>query len=883
MRKRIIAFTFFAVMLLNTFGGFCIVNAQEDSAGTFAADVKTLVSLGIMREEITDPDSRVTRAEFISAVAGLANMTNMGGASFNDLGQDNEWYSGVAAAAAGGLVCGDGNGNIRPDDEITTYEAGIILLHVLGYTDAGTPRIPDVSPLLSSTRVLGSAVEITQSSMVKIFMDMLERETVQVSFVGADSAYSGSGMSVLEDYHNIFKTEGILKAVGEMSIDGQSQVGRGAVWLGNSKYDEGSVEAEDYIGQKVKCYYKHDGDFSTKTLLTIEGKSNTILTLKPEEVERLENNRLSYKEDGRTRTISTNANFDVIYNRRCDAGFKPEDLLEIDNGEITLIDNDGDKKYDVMLISEYDIRVVSGVDSINEVVYYKYVEKDNYKLSVKGNRQEVELVNSAGYSLDIRELANGDVLCIYESRDGSYLRAVLCVEDITGTVSSTEIEDGRMYAVIGGIRYRVASSCAKNQSSYISPGSTALFILDACGNIAYADNVKSGEQYAYAITGRRDEENDTIRLRLLLENGSTGLYEVKDKCMINGQSKSGTEEIWLAMQQTNNGKFDHQLVICKIDEDNKVTYIKTKDWTTTWNPLERWYTHYTYDEDGTAKEIDQATIGVYRMNYKNDGIIGHRVAMSEDTVVMVVPNSPDVTDADKYTIVGADYFSNDGKYHIEAWRTDPNSYTASAVIIYDDVSSDYSVKNRDTGISVLYSVADGLNDEGDQTYKVKIFTNGVTSEYTTRDMDMLKDTYGVYKPTRGDVVRFEAANGVLKKFELLYSADKETMVADSGVTNSGRDSYDWFRAWEAYVFYRWDNYVLLKASKPVLGETYTGDNMELHSINGVGIIICDKKNNTVSTGTPDDLIGFKNTDGRECSKVVAYERYGEGRTIVIFR
>ena len=39
----------------------------------------------------------------------------------------------------------------------------------------------------------------------------------------------------------------------------------------------------------------------------------------------------------------------------------------------------------------------------------------------------------------------------------------------------------------------------------------------------------------------------------------------------------------------------------------------------------------------------------------------------------------------------------------------------------------------------------------------------------------------------------------------------------------------------------------------------------------------------IYAGTSDDIIGYKNTGGAECSKVVVYERWGDGKTIVIYR
>lgn len=62
------------------------------------------------------------------------------------------------------------------------------------------------------------------------------------------------------------------------------------------------------------------------------------------------------------------------------------------------------------------------------------------------------------------------------------------------------------------------------------------------------------------------------------------------------------------------------------------------------------------------------------------------------------------------------------------------------------------------------------------------------------------------------------------------------------------------------------------------GDYYT------HSCAASNIIVCElSENGIIYTGNVDNLIGYKNSFGTECSRVVLYERYGEGKTIVIYK
>lgn len=875
MKKRLISCAVLAVLLLSSLRGVGGVRAEETDDAAFQNDVHTLAVLGILPDGDLRPDGTVSRGEFISMAASLANLTAAGEVQFNDLDESSEWYSGVAAAASGGLVRGDGDGNILPDDPISAYEAGVILLRVLGYTGAGVEPFTDVNSLISATGVLNGTNDMTRRNVISILVSMLDKETVHASYGGDTTYYEQSGLTVLEDYHSIYQVAGIVNAVGEMCINGLSTVREGEALIGDQIYTIGEVNADDFIGREVSGYYQHDDRTGTSTLLLLEDRSNRVLEVAAEDIASYENNTLEYYDGETLRRASTDVNLDVLYNRRCNTEFIPADM-EIENGTVTLIDNDTDGAYDIAVIMTYQTYMVDSVDTYNQMVYLKYFDTE-YKLDFNASDKTVEFVNSAGYDVDIREIMIGDVICVYESKDSSYIHAVLCVQDISGTISATERNENEVFVTIGEEEYRVSASCIAYQSNLLKTGQAGIFVLDIDGCIAYIKNSSTSEQYAYVIAASKVGAFGEVQMKLLLEDGSISVVKAGNRCTFNNVSYTSAERLWEAMNAE--GSFGHQLVLCRINSENQVTAVTTAGGGGTENPFEMYYTDYTYTNGIPTANDD----GLYHY-YKTTGVIGMKVAVDSGTVVMIVPNDPGVTDEKQY-VVDPTYLVQDQEYYVEAYRTDPESYTASAIVIYDDVTSDYSITDRNVPICVLDYVGSTLDEEGSETYSMHLLENGQESTYNTVDADILQNVYGEYHPTRGDVLRYETNNdGLINKLQLIYSAERDVMVADSSVTNAdSTNRYVQFRVWDAYVFYRWGSFIILTRAMPAGQTDYDPSFMELHSTQGVNVVICDKEENIVYNGTADDLVGYKNTNGAECSRIIAYERYGEGRTIVVYR
>lgn len=100
----------------------------------YTVAVSTLANVGAITgcgDGTFQPGKAITRAEFVTILAGIYGENTSKGMPFSDVGRS--WcYDSVATAYANGWVSGYSDGTFRPNQTITRAEAVVILNSVLG-------------------------------------------------------------------------------------------------------------------------------------------------------------------------------------------------------------------------------------------------------------------------------------------------------------------------------------------------------------------------------------------------------------------------------------------------------------------------------------------------------------------------------------------------------------------------------------------------------------------------------------------------------------------------------------------------------------------------------------------------------------------------------
>ena len=80
------------------------------------------------------PDASIKRSEFFKLTNTIFNYVEKSNVSFKDVPQDAWYADAISKAVAAGAVKGDGDGKVRPDDNITRQEAAVVFSRVFNLT-----------------------------------------------------------------------------------------------------------------------------------------------------------------------------------------------------------------------------------------------------------------------------------------------------------------------------------------------------------------------------------------------------------------------------------------------------------------------------------------------------------------------------------------------------------------------------------------------------------------------------------------------------------------------------------------------------------------------------------------------------------------------------
>ena len=297
--------------------------------------------------------------------------------------------------------------------------------------------------------------------------------------------------------------------------------------------------------------------------------------------------------------------------------------------------------------------------------------------------------------------------------------------------------------------------------------------------------------------------------------------------------------------------------------------------------------HDGYD-DGNA--VDSAKTLHYRQAAKiftHTSGSGEQVAVKSNTLRMEVPKvSADGDDVD-FWVYGIDSIGNDDNVNIRAYKKKKDNIAADVILTYRDTSTAYEIPG-DFTVSIVDKLTNSVNEDGDYCYKLTGFTDGRAVSYLTQDdgvVDNLTLNGEKYYPKKGDVVRLSTNQfGELHAIEPIYSLEKNAL---RGNENPSSDSvFSGFRVQIAYVYNKSGGFIQTTTTTPEamnLNDTAGLANYEVKNLDNYNIYIYDSSLKTVSIGTTDAIVGFKNSGGIDASKIFLYERYGDGRTLVIYQ
>ncbi len=747
------------------------------------------------------PENTITRAEFAKLIAvklaGNVTLTETT-AQFPDVAQDYWANPYIAYAVKAGIINGNPDGTFRPFNPVTYGEAIKMLVCAKGYGSLYTPS----EPWFASYIQIANQIDLTKYAQGyganEAPRGLVAQLIYNMDFCKNITVTQPGGGPTFEDEEEYEELEGVVEGVYETSLTGQRLgLSKLEVMISGQKFGIGDYKLDkfySYLGKMVSIRYKEGS--KNEIISVVESGDNSKLTIDASCIEAISADEIEYYEDEESTKVLTAKLSDDLYVIYNGSGVAKEDITDefiedyfnIESGEITLMNNDGGKDYEIAYVTSYETYYVSGKSSSDGV----YTINDNNNINgasivLDEDDCTVSKISSLGgkmSSSSLSAITSKSVISVakpYDRTEGTEV-IISTIKESSGEVDEL---DGTGYICISGKDYTYSDYYLaledKNPSEYeLEVGDKAAFYFDYAGRLVFmAKSETTDDNYAY-ILGYDEGSgglNAKYYLRLFAIQGSTAKVVdayLDTEVRFNGDDKPASAVGGLLEDKAKelNEKFSG---IKNASHAQLIKYKSfTKDGNTCIDEIE------TLDPDIEAAQLDYKSKA-----FSKDG--KSQFVTNSSTIIIQVPD--DRTDDSKFKKTTSP-FSDGYAYTVEAY--DIKSNTAKVVLYYNNsAKTDIYASNNVAFVEAIR----GAKNEDDVT--VDQLTYYYAGNTETEDPILTEKKGMLDGIAKGDLIRFATDSGEIVKVEKLFAGgelyERDGKVSkDNIVTQSdgkGEDEY----------------------------------------------------------------------------------------------
>ena len=862
---------------------FCIspVSYADESYSDKAIEV--VAKLGLMESGLTiSPDVEITRGTLIESVLNLCGVKAEPAESvFSDLGDDHPNFEAIMTAYSMGFVSGFGDGTVRPDDVATVSQAMKLIYYALGYKEfLAQTSSPAMAVERANVGTLGdtnSAKILTSGKLASLMVeagDSYPLEAKRITNEGdVNFKYYNATETVLERFYDIVRVEGVVTSAGGMNLLSGQSYNSDWIVIGDTLLRKDRVSADAFFGQRVVAYYRQHKDILDKRLVCLYSYNNTVHEISAEAYDGYSEGKFWY-EIGETEYEDIDVSFSSVdmFVNNVKVANPNERYFDINSGKITLIDNNKDRKIDVIIVVEYETYVVNYVNAELNTIFGKYNDKglllDEY--------QEVNMVAENGDVMLIEELSSNDVLSVIKAADKSSISIVYALTELRGVIEETrEATNGKFYVTIDGKEYRVTDDCYNHEGTLLTTGREGLFPLNASGEVATFRSFGEVARFGYFIqTKQTPGMVSTVMSKILDQSGEIVVYEYDRNVKIDGKVRNSVDATQI---------LDRILVSYTVKDDK----IKTVD-----TPFKTVKTgtgeNVTVTYEGLGEDESHLnSLQIYfdgvesgeKLKYKStSGILGFKIAIDNSAPLFSIPSDVNASDEDYRVGVASRILDHNEEYNIVAYKMQDRTMIADVAMIYDaDVEMPEDIRPI-----FIESASRVLDENGDPVTRIIGYQDRNKLELTMPD-DVRTSKLPTHTLRGGDLVRatFDTEK-VITDIQLVYSYADRAMA--DGNPFKGFASSSNFYVVNANVYKRVDEMMIFTTQELVPGTNYEGVELEGEQIRNLStytLLKYDERTKTISTAIPNDIVPFEDT-GSVCSEIIIHDRQEDPRIIYIY-
>ena len=699
-----------------------------------------------------DSADKTTRAEFVAAVTMALNLPVDASveSGFSDVPKNHPYAKQIAYAAKMGIIS-----NVAlfyPDSNVTYSQAVKIVMAAAGYDKkaqySGGFPIGYIKAAREAGIVTGQELGMDDSISHKLATNLIFEacciDMMEQSSFGSNIDYTVTeGVNIFSKYHKVYIAEGVVEANANTGLDAPSQAtAPGSVIVDRINYK--ADISDNLIGKRVRIFYKDD---NSKTVLFAYEKGNSEAVYTSENGLSVSALAITAYLEETAKEVKHNLenDFKVIYNGKALLADDYASKINPSSGTVTLIDNDDNKKIDIIYIRDIEYGVIGSIDVTGEKIFDKYKMGGLLDLSISGIRYTI--TDSSGTNIDLDVLEVGNKIGYVMSSDKKYIEVIRCDDAIGGTYTSLT-HDGMVE--LKGKEYKLSNYYVTNIKSAdkLKLGTEVILYLSPDNQVIYIQEYTASLKYGFLVDVAQGSGLDsTVMVRIFTDDGVMLESSVSDKLILDGTPKTSKSEIKTYLDATVAKQAAYRVVKFSQNAEGRVNKLYTAtDNTEGTAGLYKLPTDearpviYFNASEVSAPIPDEGEISYVRGNIRYSfGAFTPYFHASSTTKMIRIPVRP------------ADFSSDENFRRI---TTVPGevvrpiaydvSYGAVASFVVIPTDSSAGAINQSVGSAIIESITDGLNEQGEVVKVLKLYNDGVWDKYYYQEgkTKITKENYG---------------------------------------------------------------------------------------------------------------------------------------------
>lgn len=849
-----------------------------------------LQTLGIVDSEPGDLSEIISREDFAILIAKAFNIpvvkTHV--RYFTDVEQDGYAVDTINTLVERNIISTNAENKFRPMEQIKYNEACKMLVSALGYNvvaemQGGWPNGYLYVSAQIGLKSNGNAELLTKKDAYNLIYEALvcEINSMIINGDGSVEYKQNEGKTALLEYHDIDCFSGTITAAYGVTTDSDITASKNEIYVNGEIYETNfEFNPEEYVGSYCDVWVHTEKNSDEKTVIYLSQSSKAKETVKfsIDDFASINSGSVSYYEGkgSSEKNLKLESPY-VIYNGSPLKNGYEMVFNNLNKGEISVFDSDGNGVYDIVSVVDYKNFIV-GAKSDNKI--YNKALSGNY-IDMEKDYDGIRIEDVNGGILSPDDILVGCTLSVAEDQSGNNLKIVVSASEVDGRVQGTYYDEDNLIVIVNDISYKFDKSYLKSISDSNGNLTKSLvaeqhsFKLDHYNNITWFDYSSNSMMVGLALsTGQNSDDENKVMLKVYTENNQAVLYDCADNLKVDGvRIKSYKDFINSFPNPIGVSGVMMQVIRYTLNSDNEIDSIDTSNFNSS----------YESKENSLI-----ATYDYPQMSWYNSGRIGIKTWIDNDTITFFVPSGVEHPNTeDIYCGLYSYLIVNDFTLSVNPYRFGDGKLSADALICEYE-TNDIAANFVNSAKAIMFdSLSEGLDEDGEVVQILTGYSAGAKKTYIVpmsisfdgvEQGDLIRLYYGIDNKVSGN----ERTNIgcdyelICKRSDILEKESpgwKNNSHFSNYYAEQGNSMYNYYKEGFQFSF----GFVSRKDNNLVAWSYEKSDAIdEVANISGPIVIYNAAYSNPhdrIKIGSVADLLDYK-TVGDGCSMILYHTRHG---------